>query len=163
MGDTYFLYSDDIGKSSVAGDSDFGSMPDVEASDDHDDVIQDPAVMDDDDCHFAVPSQESIIESTDKNGVTIGMDEELLTAFEPGEYSYFKSGLISTWEGPNHWKMKLHGKPSSKHDYRVGYESSFCDEWICALQVQVLQNLQNLNEPLKPENENVRFTSTTLR
>lgn len=25
---------------------------------------------------------------------------------KPSEYSYFKSGMLATWAGPEHWKMK---------------------------------------------------------
>lgn len=34
------------------------------------------------------------------------IEPDLLTSFKPGEYSYFKPGAFSTWEGPNHWKMR---------------------------------------------------------
>nr|XP_039248191.1 condensin complex subunit 2-like [Styela clava] len=42
-----------------------------------------------------------------------GMDAGLLASFMPGEYSYFKAGAFSTWEGPNHWKLRVRKPPSS--------------------------------------------------
>lgn len=77
---------------------------------DDDDVIHDCAPTDNEDLPFKNHIQPS---QAVQQETPLGMDEQLVTAFEPGEYSYFKQGAI-TWEGPNHWKMKLNNKaPSS--------------------------------------------------
>lgn len=88
------------------------SQPEINMDyDDDNNIILDSAPTDNEDITLSNPIQ---AEHPDQQDAPLGMDEQLVTAFEPGEYSYFKPGAISTWEGPNHWKMKLHGKaPSS--------------------------------------------------
>lgn len=91
-----------------------GSQPEInmdyEDDDDDDNVILDSAPTDNEDLTFSSPIQHP---QSGQQEAPLGMDEQLVTAFEPGEYSYFKPSAISTWEGPNHWKMKLHSKVPS--------------------------------------------------
>lgn len=106
--------SDQNGADPVAVINNLDSQPEFE-DDDDDEVIMDSAPCDDDlPASAPFDTTETKTEPLDNLGAfPVGMDAELLTSFMPGEYSYFKPGAFSTWEGPNHWKMRVRKPPSS--------------------------------------------------
>jgi len=55
----------------------------------------------------------SVVVSAPRNG-SIGSLIDVL-ASEPSDYSYFKTDLMRTWAGPEHWKLQP--KPKGAFDF----------------------------------------------